>query len=49
MTQDNTGAEWGMEMDQQEHLQTYDGFIKLTKWSIGVTVLVLVLMAVFLL
>lgn len=49
MTQNNTQAEWGTEMDTQEHLQTYDGFIKVTKWSVAVTALVLVLMAIFLL
>lgn len=49
MTQDNTQAGWSMEMDAEEHLQTYDGFIKVMKWSIAVTVVTLVLMAIFLL
>lgn len=32
-----------------EHMQTYEGFLALTKWGIGIVVLILVGMAVFLL
>ncbi len=32
------------EMDISEHKSTYDGFMTLTKWSIGATIIVLVLM-----
>jgi len=40
---------WGKEMDPEEHLETWDGFMVLTKWStIGLTV-ILILMAIFLL
>lgn len=40
---------WGKEMDPQDHLSTWDGFMALTKWgTIGVIVL-LILMAIFLL
>jgi len=32
------------DMDITEHKSTYDGFMALTKWGTGATVLVLVLM-----
>lgn len=35
--------------DFNEHVKTYDGFIRLTKWTIGIVVVVLILMAFFLL
>lgn len=35
--------------DYADHVKTYDGFIRLTKWTIGLTVIVLILMAFFLL
>jgi hypothetical protein len=34
--------------DYDMHESTYEGFIKLTKWSIGIIVVVLILMAYFL-
>jgi hypothetical protein len=40
---------WGKEMDTEEHLGTYQGFLTATKWtSIGV-IAILILMAIFLL
>lgn len=40
---------WSKEMDSDEHLGTYEGFLAVTKWtSIGV-IAILVLMAIFLL
>lgn len=36
-------------MDYNEHNRTYANFIRLTKWSLGLTVALLVLMALFLL
>lgn len=35
--------------DYQDHVKTYGGFIQLTKWTIILVVIVLVLMAFFLL
>ncbi len=34
--------------DYSAHEQTYEGFIKLVKYSVGAVVLVLILMAIFL-
>lgn len=40
---------WGKEMDAEEHLDTYQGFLTVTKWT-GITVaVILILMAIFLL
>lgn len=40
---------WGKEMDAEEHLGTYQGFLTVTKWTgIGV-IIILILMAIFLL
>jgi len=36
-------------MDYNEHNRTYSGFIKGTKYLVGIVILVLVLMAIFLL
>lgn len=36
-------------MDYDEHNRTYSGFIKGTKYAIGLSVLTLILMAIFLL
>lgn len=36
-------------MDYDEHHRTYSGFLKGTKYLVGLVVLVLVLMAIFLL
>lgn len=35
-------------MDMVEHERTYKGFVKMTKWGVISTVVILVLMAVFL-
>lgn len=42
-------AEDHVEMDYREHERTYDGFIRLSKYSGTAVVVVLVLMALFLL
>ena len=36
-------------MDYQEHIKTYNGFIKGAKWLVGLAALTLILMAIFLL
>lgn len=35
-------------MDYNEHNRTYRGFVKGTKYMVGITVLTLILMAIFL-
>ncbi len=39
---------WGKEMDAPEHLETWNGFMTLTKWGTISMVVLLVLMAIFL-
>ncbi|GAK45655.1 aa3 type cytochrome c oxidase subunit IV [Tepidicaulis marinus] len=49
MTQENAQAGWSKEMAAEEHMRTYDGFVKGTKYgTIALTVL-LILMAITLL
>ncbi|WP_075221202.1 aa3-type cytochrome c oxidase subunit IV [Acuticoccus yangtzensis] len=33
----------------EDHVRTYEAFISITKWGIGIVVLIVVLMAMFLL
>jgi hypothetical protein len=40
---------WSAEMAAQEHIQTYNGVLTVSKWFIANVVIVLVLMAAFLL
>jgi|GEM_PF-2057603 len=40
---------WGKEMEAEEHLGTWDGFMVLTKWGTISVVVILVLMGIFLL
>ena len=40
---------WGKEMDPQDHLDTWDGFMTLAKWGTIGVIGVVVLMAIFLL
>jgi hypothetical protein len=40
---------WGKEMDPEEHLGTWDGFMALTKYGTIAVVLILVFMGIFLL
>lgn len=55
MTQENAQASWDDEsrwsedMDTQEHLQTYSGFLTATKYGTIAVVVILVLMAITLL
>ena len=36
---------WGEEMDAQEHLATYDGFITFAKWGTLAVILVVIFLA----
>lgn len=47
MTENQQG--WGEEMDPKAHLSTYESFIAVSKWGMGLIALTLILMAVFLL
>jgi len=40
---------WGKEMDAEEHLGTYQGFLAFTKWGGVAVAVLLILMAIFLL
>ena len=42
-------SNWGKEMDREEHLTTFDGFYKLTKYGTVACVVLLALMGLFLL
>ncbi len=39
---------WGKEMEAEEHLGTWDGFVAATKWGTIAVVAILVLMGIFL-
>jgi len=39
---------WSKEMDPDEHIVTWSGFMTLTKWSTVGVALILILMAIFL-
>ncbi len=49
MAENQAQAGWGAEMNAEEHIGTYDAFIKGSKWGIAGLVVLLVLMAIFLL
>ena len=40
---------WGKEMDAEEHLTTYQGFLTVVKWTGIAVAVILILMAIFLL
>jgi hypothetical protein len=47
MSIDTTGG--SPTMDYKEHVRTYQGFLRLMKWAIGLVAVTLILMAIFLL
>ncbi|MEN6542780.1 aa3-type cytochrome c oxidase subunit IV [Parvibaculum sp.] len=49
MAESKAQSGWGAEMNAEEHIGTYDAFIKGSKWGIGALVVLLILMAIFLL
>lgn len=42
-------SEGNPNMDYQEHLRTYHGFVKGAQYGVGIIALILILMAIFLL
>lgn len=49
MAEDMAQSGWGAEMAAEEHISTYESFIKGSKWGVVLMVVLLSLMAFFLL
>ncbi|HMM13110.1 MAG TPA: aa3-type cytochrome c oxidase subunit IV [Parvibaculum sp.] len=49
MAQEITRSEWNANMDAEDHVATYQGFLSGAKWSVAILIVVLVGMAIFLL
>lgn len=49
MAEDKAHPGWGAEMGADDHIETYQAFVSLTKWGIAALVVLLAGMALFLL